>query len=166
MLAHLYKVNGELIEKSETAIAAAKAWLGPTGWRQFKASDKLSANLRVVVEQVMACFKDFPSTVTNTEIGVQRAPILPGPGATRSVNPKQMGDLSKCPPYNTQAYIDDVAKMKTNFEREVSAALPGWMVLWGHQAKHTHTHTHTHTHSGHTHTWHTHTHTWNKTHTQ
>ena len=133
MLTSQYTLNEELLERSKDAFAFANNYLGAAGWRQIKGSEELYASLKTVVQPLMDNLLKFPHDAVNTEIGVLRAPIHPEPGRG-SVNPKQMAEIAKMPPYNTSQYQSDFARVKTNLEQQIRTVLPGWMVLWGHQA--------------------------------
>ena len=177
-LSSQYNLNEELLNLSKNAFAVANKYVGAAGWRQFKGSKELDASLREVVQPLMDNLKTFPADAIDTQIGVFRAPLHPEP-ARGSVNPKQMAEMATMPPYNTNQYLTNFSRLKTNLEKEIRTVLPGWMVLWGHQAHtdtythtqtHTHMQTHMHTHTRihtYTHTYiHTYTHTHTHTHTQ
>jgi hypothetical protein len=137
-LSSQYTLNEELLKRSTHAFAVANEYLGAAGWRQFTGSKELDASLREVVQPLMDNLKTFPADAINTQIGVFRAPLHPEP-ARGSVSPKQMAEMAKMPPYNTNQYLTSLSRLKTHLEKEIRTVLPGWMVLWGHQA-HTDTH--------------------------
>ena len=137
-LSSQYTLNEELLKRSTRAFAVANQYLGAAGWRQFTGSKELDASLREVVQPLMDNLKTFPADAINTQIGVFRAPLHPEP-ARGSVSPKQMAEMAKMPPYNTNQYLTSLSRLKTHLEKEIRTVLPGWMVLWGHQA-HTDTH--------------------------